>query len=65
MPVHGGRSGDDVRAGAIERGGPRRGGVEPSSVADLAEGASAVPPWRAVGATRIMIVSCVCFRFVG
>jgi hypothetical protein len=29
------------------------------------EGASAVPPWRAAGATRVMIVSCVCFRFVG
>jgi hypothetical protein len=39
MPVHGGRSGDDVRAGALERGGPRRGGVEPSSEAVLAEGA--------------------------
>jgi hypothetical protein len=38
MPVHGGRSGDDVRAGALERGGPRRGGVEPSSEADLARG---------------------------
>jgi hypothetical protein len=38
MPVHGGRSGDDVRAGALERGDPRRGGVEPSSEADLARG---------------------------
>jgi hypothetical protein len=38
MPVHGGRSVDDVRAGALERGGPRRGGVEPSSEADLARG---------------------------
>jgi hypothetical protein len=38
MPVHGGRRGDDVRAGALERGGPRRGGVEPSSEADLARG---------------------------
>jgi hypothetical protein len=38
MPVHGGRSGDDVRVGALERGGPRRGGVEPSSEADLARG---------------------------
>jgi hypothetical protein len=34
----GGRSVDDVRAGALERGGPRRGGVEPSSEADLARG---------------------------
>jgi hypothetical protein len=38
MPVHGGGSGDDVRAGALKRGGPRRGGVEPSSEADLARG---------------------------
>jgi hypothetical protein len=27
-----------VRAGALERGGPRRGGIEPSSKADLARG---------------------------
>jgi hypothetical protein len=93
-----------VRAGALERGGPRRGGVEPSSEAVLAEGAlsprarrtspegaliprarrtlpegafnprarrtspegaSAVPPWRAAGATRVVIMSCTCFRFVG
>jgi hypothetical protein len=103
MLVHGGRSGDDVRAGALERGGPRRGGVEPSSEADLArggvepsseagrarggveisseadpargafnprarwtspEGASAVLPRQAAGATRVVIVSCACFRFV-
>jgi hypothetical protein len=38
MPVHGGRSVDDVRAGALERGGPRRGGAEPSSEADFARG---------------------------
>jgi hypothetical protein len=38
MPVHGGRSRDDARAGALERGGPRRGGVEPSGEADLARG---------------------------
>jgi hypothetical protein len=38
MPVHGGRSVDDVRAGALERGGPCRGGVEPSSEAELARG---------------------------
>jgi hypothetical protein len=37
-PYTGGRSGDDVRAGALERRGPRRGGVEPSSEADLARG---------------------------
>jgi hypothetical protein len=28
------------------------------------EGASAVPPWRAAGATRVVIVSCTCFRFM-
>jgi hypothetical protein len=38
MPIHRGRNVDDVRAGALERGGPRRGGVEPSSEADLARG---------------------------
>jgi hypothetical protein len=130
MPVHGGRSVDDVRAGALERGGPCRGGVEPSSEADPArgnveprarrtppegalsprarrtlpegvlrprarrtspegasrprtrrtplvgasnpqtrrtppEGAFVVPPWRATGVTRVVIVSRVCFRFVG
>jgi hypothetical protein len=29
------------------------------------EGSSAVSLWRAVGATRDVIVSCGCFRFVG
>jgi hypothetical protein len=29
------------------------------------EGSSAVPPRRAAGATRVVIVTCVCFRFVG
>jgi hypothetical protein len=28
------------------------------------EGASAVPPWRAAGATRVVITSCACFRSV-
>jgi hypothetical protein len=36
MPVHGGRSMDDVRAGAFEQDGPRRWVVEPSSEADPA-----------------------------
>jgi hypothetical protein len=105
-----------VRAGALERDGPRRGGVEPSSEVDLARGGSprvrqtpnegalrlrvrrnspegalrprrrrttlegtsnpqarrtppegsfVVPPWRAAGATRVVIVSRACFRFVG
>jgi hypothetical protein len=29
------------------------------------EGASAVPPWRAAGVTKVVVVSCMCFRFVG
>jgi hypothetical protein len=29
------------------------------------EGAFIVPPWRAAGATRVVIVSRMCFRFVG
>jgi hypothetical protein len=35
---YGGKSVDDVHASALERGGLRRGGVEPSSEADLARG---------------------------
>jgi hypothetical protein len=50
MPVHGGRSVGDVRAGALERGGPRRGGVAPSSEADLARGG--VEPSSEVGSAR-------------
>jgi hypothetical protein len=49
----------------LERGGPRprgrlaleRGGPRP-------RGHSAVPPWRAAGATRVVIVSCTYFRFM-
>jgi hypothetical protein len=102
MPIHGGRSAGNARAGALERGGHRprgclaferggphsRVGVEPSSEADLARGAlrtrarrtspegasnprarrtsleghPAVPPWRAAGANRGVVVSCMCFR---
>jgi hypothetical protein len=29
------------------------------------EGTSAVPPWQAAGATRVVVVSCTRFRFVG
>jgi hypothetical protein len=61
---------------ALERGGPHsRGGVEPSSEADLTRGsfypsseavltrgASTVPPWRAAGTTRGVVVSFMCFR---
>jgi hypothetical protein len=93
-----------VCVGALERDGPRRGGVEPSSEADPArggvepsseadlargvglsprvrrtppegasnprarrtslEGRPAVLPWRAAGATRVEVVSCMCFRCV-
>jgi hypothetical protein len=61
---------------ALERGGPRsRGGIDPSSEvdpaqgsvypsseADLTRGASAVLYWRAAGATRVVVVLCMCFR---
>jgi hypothetical protein len=39
-----------------------RGSVYPSSEADLTRGASDVLPWRAAGATRVVVVLCVCFR---
>jgi hypothetical protein len=41
------------------------GAFNPQARRTSPEGASAVPPWRAAGATRIVIVSCACFRFVG
>jgi hypothetical protein len=44
---------------------PPEGALSPRARRTLLEGRSAVPPWRAVGATRVVIVSCVCFRFVG
>jgi hypothetical protein len=54
-----------VHVGTLERGRPRprgcstleRGGPRPW-------GHFAVPPWRAVGATRVVIVLCASFRFV-
>jgi hypothetical protein len=52
MPMRVSESGGDVRVGALERGGPRP------------RGRSAMPPWRAAGAARVVIVSCACFRFV-
>jgi hypothetical protein len=58
----------DLARGGVEASSEAdlaRGGVEALSEADLAEGSPAVPPWRAAGATRFVIVSCVCFRFVG
>jgi hypothetical protein len=39
-----------------------RGGVYPSSEADLTRGASVVLSWRDAGATRGVVVFCVCFR---
>jgi hypothetical protein len=71
------RSGPRPRGcSALERGGPcLRGGAEPSSEADFARGsvypsseadftrgASAVLSWRAAGATRVVVVLCMCFR---
>jgi hypothetical protein len=67
-----------VREGALERGGPRprgcaaieRGGPHPRGRLALerggprSRGRSAVPPWRAAGATRVVTVSCTCLRFV-
>jgi hypothetical protein len=45
--------------------GSARGSVYPSSEVDPARGASAVPPGRVAGAAQVVIVPCVCFRFVG
>jgi hypothetical protein len=39
------------------------GAFSPQARRTLLEGRSAVPPWRATGATRTVIVSCTCFRF--
>jgi hypothetical protein len=41
---------------------PARGSAYPSSEADLTRGASAASSWRAAGATRVVVVLCVCFR---
>jgi hypothetical protein len=41
-----------------------RGSVYPSSEADLTRGLSAVWPWQPAGATRGVVVSCMCFRCV-
>jgi hypothetical protein len=65
----------DRTRGGVQPSGqadPARGGVQPSGEADPTlkrggprpRGRSAVPPWRAAGATRVVIVSCACFRFV-
>jgi hypothetical protein len=44
---------------------PPEGALRPQARRTPPEGASVVPPWRAAGATRVVIVSRVCFRFVG
>jgi hypothetical protein len=44
---------------------PPEGAFSPRARRASPEGASVVPFWRAAGATRVVIVSCACFRFVG
>jgi hypothetical protein len=66
-----------VHAGALERGGPRRGGhlalerdgPRPGGRLALERGGPRprghpLCIWRAAGATRVVIVSCACFRFM-
>jgi hypothetical protein len=55
---------DPVRGGvkASSEADLARGCVYLSSEADLARGASAVLPWRAAAATKVVVVPCVCFR---
>jgi hypothetical protein len=57
---------DPARGGvkASSKADLARGSVYPSSEADLTRGASAVLPWRAAGATRVVVVLCMCFRCV-
>jgi hypothetical protein len=40
------------------------GAFSPRASEGRPRGHSAVPPWRAAGATRVVIVSCTCFRFM-
>jgi hypothetical protein len=74
------RDGPRPRGGGVEpssEADPTRGGVKASSEADppegvcsprarrtLLEGHSAAPPCWTAGATRGMVVSCMCFRCV-
>jgi hypothetical protein len=67
-----------MRVRALEQGGPRprsrlvleRGGPRPRGRSALERGGprprghSAVSSWWAAGGTRVVIVSCACFRFV-
>jgi hypothetical protein len=50
----------DVKASS--EADPARGSVYPSSEANLTRGASAALHWRAAGATRVVVVLCMCFR---
>jgi hypothetical protein len=43
---------------------PPEGAFNPRARRTSLEGASAVPPWRAAGATKVVIASRSCFRFV-
>jgi hypothetical protein len=55
---------DPARGGvkASSEADPARGSVYPSSEANLTRGASAALHWRAAGATRVVVVLCMCFR---
>jgi hypothetical protein len=55
---------DPARGGmkASREASPTRGSAYPSSEANLTRGASATLHWRAVGATRVAVVLCMCFR---
>jgi hypothetical protein len=55
---------DPARGGvkASSEADPARGSVYPSTEADLTRGASTVLHWRAAGATRVVVVLCMCFR---
>jgi hypothetical protein len=55
---------DPARGGvkASSEAEPARGSVYPSSEVNLTRGASAALHWRAAGATRVVVVLCMCFR---
>jgi hypothetical protein len=58
------RTSPDGSLSSRARRTPPEGAFNPRARRTSPEGASTVPPWRAAGATRVVIVSCVCFRFV-
>jgi hypothetical protein len=59
------RTSPEGALGSGARRTPPEGAFNPRARWTSPKGASVVPPWRAAGATRVVIVSCVCFRFVG